>query len=80
MSEPLALRVEPSSPVRMFAAGRFDVERVRADFPILQTKVYGKPLVYLDNGATTQKPRAVIDAMKARVGAGEQRTEAAPEP
>src|SRR3982751_3048291 len=40
----------------------FDPERVRADFPILQTKVHGKPLVYLDNGATTQKPQVVIDA------------------
>ena len=39
----------------------FDVEAVRAQFPILRTKVYGKPLVYLDNGATTQKPQAVID-------------------
>ena len=44
-------------------AAAFDVERVRADFPILATKVYGKPLVYLDNGASAQKPRAVIDAM-----------------
>ena len=42
---------------------RFDVAKVRADFPILSTKVYGKPLVYLDNGATTQKPRQVIDAV-----------------
>ncbi|HXX19358.1 MAG TPA: cysteine desulfurase [Candidatus Acidoferrum sp.] len=41
----------------------FDVERIRADFPILQQKVHGKPLVYLDNAATTQKPRAVIDAI-----------------
>jgi cysteine desulfurase / selenocysteine lyase len=41
----------------------FDPLNVRNDFPILQTKVYGKPLVYLDNGATTQKPRAVIDAI-----------------
>lgn len=41
----------------------FDVERVRADFPILQQKVHGKPLVYLDNAATSQKPRAVIDAI-----------------
>ena len=40
---------------------RFDVARVRADFPILKLKVHGKPLVYLDNAATTQKPRAVID-------------------
>src|SRR4051794_17990462 len=41
----------------------FDPNQVRADFPILHTKVYGKPLVYLDNGATTQKPRQVIDAI-----------------
>src|SRR5687768_18442820 len=39
----------------------FDVRRVRDDFPILKLKVHGKPLVYLDNAATTQKPRAVID-------------------
>jgi cysteine desulfurase/selenocysteine lyase len=45
------------------ATGRFDVERVRADFPILQQKVHGHPLVYLDNAATSQKPRAVIDAI-----------------
>ena len=42
---------------------RFDVERVREDFPILSQTVHGKPLVYLDNAATTQKPQAVIDAM-----------------
>ncbi len=40
-----------------------DVERIRADFPVLHQEVYGKPLVYLDNAATTQKPRAVIDAV-----------------
>jgi len=40
----------------------FDVARVRADFPILATTMRGKPLVYLDNGATTHKPRAVIEA------------------
>ena len=40
-----------------------DVERVRRDFPILQQEVNGKPLVYLDNAATTQKPQAVIDAL-----------------
>jgi cysteine desulfurase / selenocysteine lyase len=44
-------------------SGVFDVERVRADFPILEQKVHGKPLVYLDNAATSQKPRAVIDAI-----------------
>lgn len=41
----------------------FDVERVRADFPILHTQVNGKPLVYLDNAASAQKPKAVIEAM-----------------
>lgn len=40
-----------------------DIEKIRADFPILSTTVYGKPLVYLDNGATTQKPKCVIEAM-----------------
>ena len=44
--------------------GRFDPARVRADFPILSTTVHGRPLVYLDNGATTQKPRQVIDAIE----------------
>ncbi len=39
----------------------FDVEKIRADFPILSTEVYGKPLIYFDNGATTQKPRCVLD-------------------
>ncbi len=42
----------------------FDVERIRADFPILHQQVHGKPLVYLDNAASAQKPRAVIDALK----------------
>ena len=41
----------------------FNVNKVRADFPILSREVYGKPLVYLDNGATTQKPRQVVEAM-----------------
>ncbi len=44
-------------------ATRFDVEAVRRDFPILQEQVNGHPLVYLDNAATTQKPRAVIEAI-----------------
>jgi cysteine desulfurase/selenocysteine lyase len=43
--------------------GRLDVERIRNDFPILNQKVRGKPLVYLDNAATTQKPQSVIDAV-----------------
>ncbi len=40
----------------------YDVERVRADFPILSRQVHGRPLIYLDNGATSQKPRSVIEA------------------
>lgn len=40
-----------------------NVEQIRADFPILSQKVYGKPLVYLDNAATTQKPRIVLDTI-----------------
>ncbi len=42
----------------------FDVRRIREDFPILKQKVHGKPLVYLDNAATSQKPRAVLDALQ----------------
>ncbi|TDH39116.1 cysteine desulfurase [Pseudohoeflea suaedae] len=45
------------------AAQGYDVEAVRRDFPILSREVYGKPLVYLDNGASAQKPQAVIDAI-----------------
>jgi len=41
----------------------FDVQRVRADFPILGQQVHGRPLVYLDNAATTQKPQIVLDAL-----------------
>lgn len=43
--------------------GALDVARIREDFPILARKVYGKPLVYLDNAATSQKPRQVIEAL-----------------
>ncbi|HUI80284.1 MAG TPA: cysteine desulfurase [Bryobacteraceae bacterium] len=42
----------------------FDVEKVREDFPVLRQKIHGKPLVYLDNAATAQKPVAVIDAIR----------------
>jgi cysteine desulfurase/selenocysteine lyase len=41
----------------------YDVEKIRADFPILSMEVYGKPLVYLDNGASAQKPKQVVDRM-----------------
>src|SRR3569832_2811750 len=43
--------------------GSYDVARLREDFPALATKVYGKPLVYLDNAASAQKPNAVLDRM-----------------
>ena len=45
------------------APASFDVNRVRADFPVLRQQVNGKPLVYLDNGATSQKPQCVIDEL-----------------
>src|SRR5260221_14415799 len=58
---------EVSTPVRGEGAqrggGRFDVNAIRAQFPILSTTAHGKPLIYLDNGATTQKPRVVIEAL-----------------
>ena len=45
------------------AEGQLNIEKIRKDFPILSTHVYGHPLVYLDNAATTQKPEAVLRAM-----------------
>jgi cysteine desulfurase/selenocysteine lyase len=53
---PRSQRGIPSKPV-------FDVHRIRTDFPILRERVHGKPLVYLDNAASTQKPQAVLDAV-----------------
>lgn len=70
MSE--ALKIDPSTAdptgtIRPMPAANsdsaFDIERIRADFPILTREVYGKPLVYLDNGASSQKPRQVLEAM-----------------
>ena len=55
----MALSANPAAD----AAATYDVAAVRRDFPILSREVYGKPLVYLDNGASAQKPRAVIDAV-----------------
>ena len=55
MSEP--------SPIAESSAPRFDVQRVRNDFPALHQEVHGNPLVYLDSAATSLKPRAVIDAV-----------------
>ncbi|WP_455873191.1 cysteine desulfurase [Rhizobium yanglingense] len=48
---------------KIVPAATYDVEAIRKDFPILAREVYGKPLVYLDNGASAQKPQAVIDAI-----------------
>ncbi|MEM3434246.1 MAG: aminotransferase class V-fold PLP-dependent enzyme, partial [Candidatus Methanomethyliaceae archaeon] len=42
----------------------FDLAAVRADFPILQRTVHGKPLIYLDNAATTQRPRPVLETLQ----------------
>lgn len=51
------------APPREALAPSFDVRKIREDFPILKQKMHGKPLVYLDNAATSQKPQAVIDAL-----------------
>lgn len=50
--------------------GSYDVDRIREDFPILAMEVHGKPLVYLDNAASAQKPRAVLDRMQQAYTAG----------
>jgi cysteine desulfurase/selenocysteine lyase len=55
-------RTSPKAKAKTRSEPRFDVERLRADFPILQTSVRGRPLVYVDNAATSQKPRQVIEA------------------
>ena len=57
MNAPLALSAAP------VAASELDLARIRADFPILRQRVHGKPLVYLDNAASVQKPKVVIDAI-----------------
>jgi cysteine desulfurase/selenocysteine lyase len=58
------LQRTPARPTVPAGVGEaYDVERIRADFPILYRDVYGKPLVYLDNAASAQKPRQVIEAM-----------------
>ena len=65
-------RVDRDLPQRLFAGqdvrqrdwpGPFDVAAIRKDFPILHQQVHGKPLAWLDNAATTQKPQSVIDAL-----------------
>jgi cysteine desulfurase / selenocysteine lyase len=57
---PVAVRQPEATSVR----APFDAERVRCDFPILAERVHGRPLAYLDNAATTQKPLAVVDAIR----------------
>ncbi|HEX4484953.1 MAG TPA: cysteine desulfurase [Terriglobales bacterium] len=52
-----------STAVKLPVEIAFDIDKVRADFPILQAEVHGHPLVYLDNAATSQKPKSVIDAL-----------------
>jgi cysteine desulfurase / selenocysteine lyase len=59
----MSIRTAPLRTVRETAA-KLDVSRIRDDFPILRQKVHGKPLVYLDNAATAQKPQAVLDALQ----------------
>ena len=54
---------ELASPTLPFTTGLFDVQAIRREFPVLQKKVHGKPLVWFDNAATTQKPQAVIDTL-----------------
>jgi cysteine desulfurase/selenocysteine lyase len=54
----------PSAKDLQAVGAPFDVEAIRADFPILSQKVHGKPLVYLDNGASAQKPRAVLETIQ----------------
>ena len=54
---------EVVSPHPAVANGSYDIARVRADFPALTMKVYGKDLVYLDNAASAQKPQVVLDRL-----------------
>jgi cysteine desulfurase / selenocysteine lyase len=58
-----SLPVDFHSPLAGASVTGYDIGKVRRDFPILQQQVHGHPLVYLDNAATSQKPRAVIDAI-----------------
>jgi len=59
----LATRPETAAPTAPFSRRLFDVNDIRRDFPILEERVHGKRLVWLDNAATTQKPQAVIDRL-----------------
>lgn len=57
------LAVIEVSQIKRYKTMSYNVEDIRQDFPILQREVYGRPLVYLDNAATTQKPRSVVEAI-----------------
>ena len=59
----MGAEVQTAGQVEAARGEAYDVEKIRADFPILSCQVYGKPLVYLDNGASAQKPQQVIEAM-----------------
>ncbi|WP_454811646.1 family 2A encapsulin nanocompartment cargo protein cysteine desulfurase [Labrys neptuniae] len=60
----ISLELRPDAVPDLAQSGRpFDAQSVKRDFPILQTQVHGKPLIWLDNAATTQKPQAVIDRL-----------------
>jgi cysteine desulfurase/selenocysteine lyase len=59
----MSIEVEPVRGAPAADPARFDPARVRRDFPILQTLIHGKPLIYLDSASTSQKPQAVIDAV-----------------
>ncbi|MGH9326963.1 MAG: SufS family cysteine desulfurase [Terriglobia bacterium] len=56
--------IHRAAPPPALSAAGLDVQRVRADFPILRQQVHGRPLVYLDNAATSQKPQVVLDALR----------------
>jgi cysteine desulfurase/selenocysteine lyase len=62
-SSPTGPPIQPERPEMNAIAKSYDVETIRKDFAILSRQVYGKPLVYLDNAASAQKPEAVIEAM-----------------
>ena len=61
-ADPLRMHL-PASPGLNLSSQAFDVQAIRRDFPILQERVHGKPLIWLDNAATTQKPQSVIDRL-----------------
>jgi cysteine desulfurase/selenocysteine lyase len=63
LQPPTSAPAVPTTPASPLAPRQFDVEAIRQDFPILHQTVHGKPLIWFDNAATTQKPRQVIQAL-----------------